>query len=453
VRELSGYWGLNVEYATQQTKAQGALDWEAFFETPPNGIIPLLSGAKSARALSQCSVLVVESLFTRDGDDEKRRSFLGVLQQVIPDPAAEADVVEHSKLQLAQIFRHIKEDRKARAQAARESKERAEAEEALDLRGEQSEFLPETVDNIPPAPPVELDDENDAFDPNRLFSQAFWESMRERFTILLQGAQRETLEKVRSPLPFLLSAEFIEHFGSIVVADIAPRVANKAKTLVRSASIKDDKVRLDYLREQIADPNNRPLLWEAWKLAWEERTREQKIPPKPKEEPKGGGLSFLKKKTPAKPGLNQMSLEDWETLSARITRDNQDAQRIWDAILAPSAGYQAPVEEDNVFLMEMYGRSPAALKKQIDAVRQIASQGGEVGRAFDTYRRNNHPDLGILSASFLFPELFLDPKSGCLKAMLRSYRRSELRRNLPFTARYLGDALNLNAPSSPGEEE
>ena len=103
--------------------------------------------------------------------------------------------------------------------------------------------------------------------------------------------------------------------------------------------------------------------------------------------------------------------------------------------------------------MEMYGRSPAALKKQIDAVRQIASQGGEVGRAFDTYRRNNHPDLGILSASFLFPELFLDPKSGCLKAMLRSYRRSELRRNLPFTARYLGDALNLNAPSSPGEEE
>ena len=50
-----------------------------------------------------------------------------------------------------------------------------------------------------------------------------------------------------------------------------------------------------------------------------------------------------------------------------------------------------------------------------------------------------------MAACFRYPDLFLDPKTGCLNAMLRGYSRSDMLKKLPYTVRYLGDYLDLSA--------
>ena len=408
-------------------KADGTVDWDAFFDAPPHGVIPMILGAKTARALNRCSLTVVESLFSRAGDADLRIELLDLLNTVIPDNDNDPAALDKAKRKLTRILRHIRDDRKARAEAY--AGKRAALAEDDDRRTDE---VGEMFDENHPWPP-DLDALAADPNPTPLFAYLFWLEIRQRLDALRMGARVEEIAAVREPVPFLLSPAFADHFGHIVAAEIAPLVAEKARTIIRQARLLQGPARVDKMRTQIADVDYRHRLWSAWQEAWPERTEAQKLPRRPIRK-KQSGLGLLG----GKPGKSAMTLEEWKTACKRLRIANKRAEAVWAAIARPSPDYEAPGDDDRRVLMELFGRSPAGLRKEVEAVRQIAEQGGEMGRSFDTYRKDRHPDLGIVAACFRYPELLLGRKRP-LPLMLRSYRGEALDKNLPYTVRYFGD--------------
>lgn len=409
----------------------GTIDWEAFFEHPSDGVIPLLQQAGSRHTLMQCSVVVVESLFTRRNDCERRDAFLRIVGDIIGPPEATSDTMDRAKSQLAKVFRHIKEDRLARAQAYIERKR---TEEAAERRNEED---PLEVNSPAPAEPAPLPEPGFEEDVEDLFCKVFWEAVDARLKALRAGLVGR--QPPRTPVPFLLSEVFAEHFGHVVIDEIAPCIAQRATAIIRPAEHLPPEERRTFLREQIDEYKNRRTLWETWQIVWKESTLTREIPEKPKAH-KPGALDFLKKKPKAPAWRNEMSIEEWERESTEIRARNKRAKRIWAKISAANEAYDPPGNTDKAALMELFARSPKAISQQIQAMRQIASQGSDVGRAFDTYRKGKHPDLGLLAASFWHPEIFLGQKP-VLKRMLSGYVASDLSRFMPYTTRYFGDLL------------
>lgn len=422
----------------------GVTDWEAFFEAEPEGVIPLVMQVRSREALMKCAVVVVENLFTRKDDDERRHAFLRIIGETIGAPTTDPERWDAIRDRVILVFRHIKDERKAKAAAyikdrevaAREAEERRQAVDALEFDGP-----PPTTERAPP--PANLDgppkDPILEHDVEALFCQVFWEIIRDRFNTLRAGYSRAEQERVVKPVPFFLSREFRDCFGSLIVNQVAPRVAENSRSIIRPAEELAAEARPAFIREQIDEYRNRRAIWESWKMAWATATRQQALPAKPKDGGKQAGLMGLLKKKPATPSWRkETTLEEWEAAVAGINRDNAAAARIWGEMAKPSEDYAPPLEEDNEFLMEMFGRSPKAIVEQMNALRQIASQGGEVGRAFDTWRRNKNPDLALVACCVRFPDLFLAGKQPVLKRMLTGYLPDDLKRAMPFTVRYLG---------------
>ena len=443
----------------QDETASGAERWETFFEAAPNGIIPLVGQARSARALHQCTHLVVDCLFTRAEDIQRRDAFRRVIDNVLPPPEANGPAVDKAKDQLVEVFRYIKEDRIAKAadyQARQSDTDGADDLPATDRRTPDPEPEPEDgpAHIAPHDPRDELEILADDDDATGLFCHLFWDVVRERLDTLRAGMIRADQEKVVKPVPFMLSADFAEVFGAVVMEHIAPDVADKARTIIRSAERLSPDERPDHIAAQLADPNNRRVLWEAWQLSWKARTRQHEPPPKPKVEPKKkGALGLLgkTKKAKAPAFMNkapQMTMEEWRAEVRRLEKANTRAAKIWAMIVAPSDVYDPPADDarDNEFLMELFGRSVKGLNDQMNALRQIAAQGGQVGRAFDTFRRGKYPDLALLCATVRFPEDLLRGNPSPLKQILRGFRKSELIEKMPYTWRWLQDYVVTRKP-------
>ena len=88
----------------------GTIDWEVVFENPETGLIPLISGAKSAGALRDSALAVIKLLYTHKDDPPEIERFTVELQSLIPD-----DTPEYFLPRLVEgvtaILRQIKDER------------------------------------------------------------------------------------------------------------------------------------------------------------------------------------------------------------------------------------------------------------------------------------------------------------------------------------------------------
>lgn len=432
----------------------GVVDWEQFFEHPTNGLVTLIGHARSRDVLRKCSTVIVEGLFTRKDDSLHRQAFLRAISDIVEN---ETDV-EGAKSLLVDLLRQVKEYRRTRAEEfvnrkQMEAREAAAAQAAAQAAAERraaetlatqqllSKAAADTLEFDTPAPHTDLppDEPGLAADPRRLFCRAFREVVDERLEILRRGARSP--EAIRRPVPFLVSQAFADKLGRIVETEIACDLAEKVNSIIRPAADMPETARHAYLRDQIDEYKNRRALWAAWQDVWKAATRQAEIPPEPEEERKGA-LDFLKKKDKVPVWKRKMTHEEWEAAVAAITAANQRAARIWAELTARSPDYEAPTDEDNEFLMELFGHSPQAISQHIQALRQIGQQGGEVGRTFDNYRKNKNMDLPLFGACYWYPDVFLGGKKPLLKAMVSGYAKQDLPKALPYTLRFLGHYID-----------
>lgn len=432
----------------------GVVDWEHFFEHPTEGLVTLISQARSRDVLRKCSTVIVEGLFARKDDSLHRQAFLRAIGDIVEN---ETDI-EGAKSLLVDLLRQVKDYRRTRAEEfvyrkqmeAREAAQAAAAKAAEERRAAESQaeqqilkkVAPEVLEfDETPTPHTDLppDEPGLAADPHRLFCRAFREVVDERLEILRRGAKSP--EAIRRPVPFLVSKAFADKLGRIVETEIACDLAEKVTSIVRPAADMPEAARHGYMRDQIDEYKNRRALWSAWQEVWKAATRQAEIPPEPEEEKKGA-LDFLKKKEKVPVWKRKMTHAEWEEAVAAITAANQRAARIWAELTAPSPDYEAPTDEDNEFLMELFGHSPQAISQHIQALRQIGQQGGEVGRTFDSYRKNKSMDLPVFGACYWYPDVFLGGKKPLLKAMVSGYAKQDLPKALPYTLRFLGHYID-----------
>jgi hypothetical protein len=90
-------------------------DWEALFEDPDSGLIPLISSARSTDALRESSLLTIERLFTRKGDERNQRKFKLQILRLVPE--GDEDGLEDKVKAVEQILRDIKVERIRKAAA------------------------------------------------------------------------------------------------------------------------------------------------------------------------------------------------------------------------------------------------------------------------------------------------------------------------------------------------
>ena len=61
------------------------LDWDAVFENPETGFIPLIMQSKSAEALKQTALLVIRKLHTRKNDEPNIEKYSAALDAIFLD--------------------------------------------------------------------------------------------------------------------------------------------------------------------------------------------------------------------------------------------------------------------------------------------------------------------------------------------------------------------------------
>ena len=130
-----------------------------------------------------------------------------------------------------------------------------------------------------------------------------------------------------------------------------------------------------------------------------------------------------------------MTIEEWEEACTEIEEMNAHAAKVWGEITRQSDNYQAPGDEDNALLMNLFARTPDTLQKQIDAILQISEQGGNTAKVFADYQQGKNIDTALLAACYQSAETLLE--GGVLKEFMRSFRDTMRRDRFPLVERYL----------------
>ena len=128
-------------------------------------------------------------------------------------------------------------------------------------------------------------------------------------------------------------------------------------------------------------------------------------------------------------------MEEWEQARISIEADNNLARTVWGQICQPSESYQAPQDEDNASLMNLFARTPEALDRQVTAIHQIASQGENAGKVFSDYQHGKDIDIALLAACYQEPNTFITDR--VLKRLMGGFSASMRRQGFPLTERYL----------------
>ncbi len=93
----------------------GIIDWEAVFEDPRSGLIPLIREAHSAAALRKGTIVIIEKLHSRKDDSGVIEKFTAELNRMIPDDTKAENLPLVAKAVTA-ILRRIKEERIRKAE-------------------------------------------------------------------------------------------------------------------------------------------------------------------------------------------------------------------------------------------------------------------------------------------------------------------------------------------------
>jgi hypothetical protein len=399
------------------------IDWEVFFEDGEIGLIALIKNAKSINGVRKCVDLVIDMLYMREKDALHKKALKARLNDLIPTAQADSSLdPKKTKESIATLLREVKEDRIKGALAyAEQQKVGAVAEEECRIGSEESTESP-----APPASGAEA-----------VFVDVFCGVVNERLAVLKVHKAPEG-----KTLPFILSPDFAAHFQAILRQGFAPVLAIRFKGLLGRAEQEPEEKRKDYIEQEFEGKEGRGVLWEAWQKTWDETIGQTELPDKPKEEKKSflGLLKKMKKEDTPAWQKNELTLKEWKVKVKRIKNANKNATRIWGSIAAESEDYQPPEDGDGGLLKELFGRSPIGIKKQIDALRQIATQSGNIGRSFDSYQGGKNLDLALLSVCHQNPEIFLDEEA-CLKQFLAGFKDSQKRSFYPLTSRYLSDHM------------
>ena len=86
--------------------------------------------------------------------------------------------------------------------------------------------------------------------------------------------------------------------------------------------------------------------------------------------------------------------------------------------------------------MDLFARSASGMQSHIDAMRQIAHQGSDIGRSLSAYAQGKDLDLATLAVCHQYPDIFLGKKKG-LSKMLMGKEDNEIAMSFPMVKRYL----------------
>lgn len=384
-------------------------DWEAVFEEPSVGLIPLVSSATSPKKLRLVTTLLVEQLFLRDSDAACRADYRETLERIFgPDGARDSSrVVGEIVPPVVEFLRAIKAERIARAGPPRE-----QSAASMEDDGTTEE----------------------------IFASVFRAYLDERFAVLTRG-----LEQARWPggrPPFILSPAFADRYVDWVGRHFFPRLCAENQGVLTRAETQAPTARRAFLTEQMNDQKFRAVFLKIWANVWQDLTQQKRLPPQPEEE-KPGALAKLFGKGAKRPASGEMTLEEWNEARA----NNNRAEKAWLELIADTGDYQPPVDDDSRLLMNLPGRTPGSLQKQIAGIAQIVVQGAS-RTAFESFQNGRDIDLALLVASYRHPDLMLGSEGFTLK-MLGPYPKTVRRERYPLVSRYIfGESPNYD-PDMP----
>ncbi|NQW00934.1 MAG: hypothetical protein HQ483_14615 [Rhodospirillales bacterium] len=408
---------VKVDKASWPRTPVGTIDWEIVFEDPKVGLIPAISVAQKTETLIDCAAVITEILFSRASDEDIRAGYTSSLASL-----AINNIGESAEVVLALVItflRDIKDDRIQRAADWVRHKAQRDASGAMaDLPTDGTSGAPKKIDPN---------------DPETMFQEVFCDNLDQRFLVLCNGVTQRPMDGRK--IPFLVSKEFSLRLQAVVRKEFMPIILPKCRHLIASAEKIPLKIREKNLRHIMADDLTRKELWDVWKYTWRHVMQEVELPKKPKTESAGMLKSLVKAVQAIGENEQTYSMEAWQEDVATARMQQATVREIWQQLTAPSPVFEPPLEEDKLLLMNMFAKTPGGLRDQISALRQIAQQSEQVGRAFDIYAKGKDLQLALIGVSYQHPDLFLT--GNVLKNMLRGVSQKAKELDFPLILRYL----------------
>jgi len=422
--------------AKKTTPQASSHDWEDIFESPDSGVISLVKQAKTIDGLRQCAQLIIASLFTRDDDAPIRALYEESLDDMLPQSGHDIPPMDQGISRIVQLLREIKMYRQTKHE---EHELQRTAGEPISPESERrddtdSEPLP-GLEAL--APPVPEDDEN-AID--SIFADLFCERIQKRLGVLNRGLEANTGSA--NQLPFILSKEFASHFESLLRQYFIPSFLKDSRALVARTAQQPVDSRREYLLGQFDGRVSSQNLWDKWQDTWALLIHTKELPDKPEGEKKAGLFGGLKKKKKKKgpAWMREMTIDEWQVQTKEIKLANKKAKELWALIATKSDSYINPQFNDEKLLMDLFARSAKGLQNHINALKQIAEQGADIGRNLSAYAQGKNIDLPLLTVCYQSPELFLGNVQS-LKKMTTGMDDDALSVAYPMVKRFLGTQL------------
>jgi len=390
--------------------SSGETDWEAVFEDPNTGLITLVSTAATPAKLRAVTELIVEQLFLRHGDAGNRADYRAELQRIFgagPQSQSPHSAMDELVAEVASFLRTIK-----RARIARSGLPRADG-------------APSETSTTP------ADKSADTKTSEAIFAAVFSNYVRARFDVITTGLDRILM--VSEKPPFILSTAFTDHFIACLDRHFYPRLTFANRGTIARAENQAPEARFAYFQEQMNGQRTRVGFVQNWVEVWKELTQTKKLPPRPVEV-KAGPIAKLFGKGSAKPvSVYRMAPEDWEAAADANAR----AEKIWADIVEDTGVYLCPTDDDKRLLMNMLGRTPDNLQRQIASIAQIVVQGGS-RQTFDAYQYGRDIDLALLVACYRHPAPMLGSE-GFVTKMLGDHPDAFRRERYPLVSRFIFD--------------
>jgi hypothetical protein len=240
-------------------------------------------------------------------------------------------------------------------------------------------------------------------------------------------------------VPFIVSSAFALTFEGIVRTSFMPYIAAKCRYIISEAKRHPVEKQRPYLQDRLSDPKTIKEIWTIWQSAWSHFLEEADYPPKPAEDKAGffGSFKRVVKDTVADEG--EYTLDDWHHDVVIIDEQNAETRAIRKELLAPSDIYQAPMEEDLTILMRIFAINEGELRKNISALKQIASDREKAANAYNSFQRGKQLELALIATCFQNPDIFLCGETPMLPFLFRGIRPLELEQKVPYLMRVLGD--------------
>ena len=433
--------------------ADGTTDWDAVFDAPENGLIPLIKQASTLDALRTIAGLVIDRLFTRKKDGPYRSAYSAALDTLLPlDGLEEGKDFDTALSEVVALFATIREERKRKAAeyiARKKAEEEAEESNATDdERRDEPTGHPDVVE-FPDGDPVtehepeepEQVSETDAVVVGRLFAEAFMRYYQVRLRAFRAGFDSSVFKGGKAP--FILSEEFEGKFLKILNQHFLPLLIERNYGLMHRATETAPDKREAFFENVFTNKKQRQELWSRWQLVWDDVLMERNIPPKPEgKEEKGGLLGSLGKLAQQKQPSwkkNELTLPEWKEQVKEIKAHNRKLEKLWAELTEEGETYDPPEKPDMATLKELFGRSPEAIGNQRKAIRQIFEQGGNFAQAFDAYMRKTRAiDASLLATCYERPDIFFG-KNAQLYTVMSGYDDSTRDKIFRLTWRYHGE--------------